>query len=103
MGGLCSSSNFDLSVFVCGGRAVQKEKKTQLCLEPQSLKTELYVLTKGKASHSIKSSLMRSQKGDAVVLEELSLQGSDITVMRELNIHQGSKDLMNRSVSTSNE
>lgn len=27
MGGLCSSSNFDLSVFVCGGRAVQKEKK----------------------------------------------------------------------------
>lgn len=28
MGGLCSSSNFDLSVFVCGGRAVQKGKKT---------------------------------------------------------------------------
>lgn len=27
MGGLCSSSNFDLSVFVCGGRAVQKGKK----------------------------------------------------------------------------
>lgn len=48
MGGLCSSSNFDLSVFVCGGRAVKKEENLSYVLS-LSLRRLSYIYSlKGK-------------------------------------------------------